>query len=91
MKAVIIKEAGKAEVTDIKEQSMRPDYIKIKSVALGVNPSTVFDGLTTREPDNRRATADFHHTAFAGLVGGILGRNLHQHFMATAGPAPHRL
>lgn len=43
MKAVVIKEAGKAELVNIKEQSMRADYIKVKTVAVGVNPSTVFD------------------------------------------------
>jgi NADPH:quinone reductase-like Zn-dependent oxidoreductase len=37
MKAVIIKELGVATLTDIKEQSMRPDYIKIKTVAVAVN------------------------------------------------------
>jgi len=39
MKAVIIKERGKAALVDIEEQSMRPDYIKIRSVAVAVNPS----------------------------------------------------
>ena len=39
MKAVIIKELGVAELTDIKEQSIRPDYIKIKTVAVAVNPA----------------------------------------------------
>jgi len=45
MKAVVIKEAGKAELVNIKEQSMRPDYVKVKTVAVGVNPSTIFDIL----------------------------------------------
>jgi NADPH:quinone reductase-like Zn-dependent oxidoreductase len=40
MKSVIIKEVGKAELADIKEQSMRPDYIKVKTVAVALNPST---------------------------------------------------
>ena len=40
MKAVIIKEAGKAELVEIKEQSMRPKYIKVKTVAVALNPST---------------------------------------------------
>jgi hypothetical protein len=48
MKAVIIKEAGKAEVTDITEQSMRPDYFKIKSVAVAVNPSRSLVNLLLR-------------------------------------------
>jgi NADPH:quinone reductase-like Zn-dependent oxidoreductase len=39
MKAVIIKELGVATLTDIKEQSMRPDYIKVKTVAVAVNPT----------------------------------------------------
>ena len=40
MKAVIIKETGKAELAEIKEQSMRPKYIKVKTVAVALNPST---------------------------------------------------
>ena len=43
MKAVIITESRTAELSDIKEQFMRPDYIKVRTVAVGVNPSTVFD------------------------------------------------
>ena len=39
MKAVIIKEAGKAEVAEVKEQAMRRDYIKVKTVAVALNPS----------------------------------------------------
>lgn len=39
MKAVIIKETGKAEMADIKPQSMRPNYIRVKTVALALNPS----------------------------------------------------
>ncbi len=72
MKAVVIKEAGKAELVNIKEQSMRPDYVKVKTVAVSVNPSTIFDILPMS--DSWWAAADFHHIAFAGLVGGILGR-----------------
>lgn len=41
MKAVIIQERGKAALADIKEQSMRSDYVKIKTVAVAVNPSMV--------------------------------------------------
>lgn len=39
MKAVIIKETGVAALADIKEQTPRPGYIKIKTVALGINPT----------------------------------------------------
>ena len=39
MKAVIIKEHGVAALTEIKEQTMRPDYFKVKTVALAVNPT----------------------------------------------------
>jgi hypothetical protein len=39
MKAVIIKERGVAALADIQEQSMRPDYIKIRTTAVAVNPS----------------------------------------------------
>jgi NADPH:quinone reductase-like Zn-dependent oxidoreductase len=39
MKAVIIKEHGIAALADIKEQAMRPGYFKVKTVALGVNPT----------------------------------------------------
>ncbi|KAI4115029.1 MAG: hypothetical protein LQ345_004294 [Seirophora villosa] len=45
MKAVIIKETGKAEVADIKPQSMRPNYIRVKTVALALNPSCDLSGV----------------------------------------------
>ena len=73
MKAVIIKETGKAELVDIKEQSMRPKYIKVKTVAVALNPSTwellkcLLDLLTS--------LADFQMTDGAGAVGGILGEH----------------
>ncbi len=50
------------------------DYIKVKTVAVGVNQSTNFDEPPTN--DSWWVIADFHHTAFAGLVDGILVRNL---------------
>jgi NADPH:quinone reductase-like Zn-dependent oxidoreductase len=39
MKAVIIKEHGIAAVADIPEQTMQPDYVKIRTVALAMNPT----------------------------------------------------
>jgi NADPH:quinone reductase-like Zn-dependent oxidoreductase len=39
MKAVTIKKHGVASLSDIKEQSMRPDYIKVKTVAVALNPT----------------------------------------------------
>ncbi|KAF1974046.1 GroES-like protein [Bimuria novae-zelandiae CBS 107.79] len=39
MKAVIIKEYGIAALDDTNEQTMRPDYIKVKTVALAINPT----------------------------------------------------
>lgn len=39
MKAVIIKERGIAALADIKEQVLPPDYIKVKTVAVAVNPT----------------------------------------------------
>ncbi|KAJ4348856.1 uncharacterized protein N0V89_010235 [Didymosphaeria variabile] len=39
MKAVIIKEHGVPALADIKEQTIRPDYIKVKTVALALNPT----------------------------------------------------
>jgi NADPH:quinone reductase-like Zn-dependent oxidoreductase len=39
MKAVIIKEHGVPALADINEQKMRPDYVKVKTVALAVNPT----------------------------------------------------
>jgi hypothetical protein len=39
VKAVIIKEQGKAALADIKEQSMWPGYIKVKTVDVACNPS----------------------------------------------------
>ena len=42
MKAVVIAEPGKSEVRDIAEPSIRPDYIKVKTIALAVNSSTCY-------------------------------------------------
>jgi NADPH:quinone reductase-like Zn-dependent oxidoreductase len=39
MKAVIIKELGVPALEDIAEQTMRSDYIKVKTVALALNPT----------------------------------------------------
>lgn len=39
MKAVTIKEHGVAALAEIEEQAMRPDFIKVKTVALAVNPT----------------------------------------------------
>ncbi len=39
MKAVVIQEHGVAALTNIEEQAMRPDYYKIKTVALAMNPT----------------------------------------------------
>ena len=39
MKIVIIKEAGKAEVVEIDNQAMRRDHIRVKTVAVALNPS----------------------------------------------------
>ncbi|KAF2799235.1 GroES-like protein [Melanomma pulvis-pyrius CBS 109.77] len=39
MKAVAIKEHSVAALADIKEQTLRPNYVKIKIVALAVNPT----------------------------------------------------
>lgn len=39
MKAVIIQEKGRAGVSEIKEQSMRSDYLKVRTVAVAINPS----------------------------------------------------
>ena len=47
MKAIVIKERGVAALVDIKEQGMRPGYVKVKTVALAVNPTdlTHTDGI----------------------------------------------
>ncbi|KAF1956493.1 oxidoreductase-like protein [Byssothecium circinans] len=60
MKAVIIKERGIPALADIKEQSMRPDYIKVKTVALALNPTDLHHAATES----------------AGRLGGILGCDL---------------
>ncbi|CAI6334278.1 unnamed protein product [Periconia digitata] len=39
MKAVIIKERGVAAVADIKQPVMPPDYIRVKTIALALNPT----------------------------------------------------
>jgi NADPH:quinone reductase-like Zn-dependent oxidoreductase len=50
MKAVIIKEKGVAALADIKEQSMRPDYIKVKTVAVAVNPTDLHHTASIGRP-----------------------------------------
>ncbi|KAI9684578.1 MAG: hypothetical protein M1822_005666 [Bathelium mastoideum] len=45
MKAVIIQERGKSNVADIPKHSMRPDYSRIKTVAVAVNPSCDVSGV----------------------------------------------
>jgi len=57
MKAVIIKERGTAALADIKEQTMRPDYIKVKTVAVAINPTDIHHTSTEN----------------VGRIGGILG------------------
>jgi NADPH:quinone reductase-like Zn-dependent oxidoreductase len=39
MKAVTILEKGRVGVIDREEPQMRPDYIKVKAIAVGINPS----------------------------------------------------
>ena len=71
MKAVIIKETGKAELVEIKEQSMRPKYIKVKTVAVALNPST--QELLNCLLNLLTSLADFQMTDGDGAVGSILG------------------
>lgn len=39
MKAAIIKERGVAALANIEEQAIRLDYIKIRTVAMAINPT----------------------------------------------------
>lgn len=39
MKALIIKKHENPGVADIKEQAMRPDFIKVKTIAVALNPT----------------------------------------------------
>src|SRR5690349_3621489 len=39
MKALIIKQHGHAAVADIPSQNLRPGYIKVKTIAVAVNPT----------------------------------------------------
>ena len=90
MKAVIIKAVGKAELAEIEEQHMRPNYIKVKTVAVALNPS-----IQTRKPCSRvllTMLADFQHTDGIGPVGGILGKYSHHAFQhPRPEPLRHRL
>lgn len=54
MKAVIIKQPGKPIVANIKEPSLKPDYIKVKTVAVASNPSELF-------PASLRVTSHANH------------------------------
>ncbi|CAG8983361.1 hypothetical protein HYALB_00000528 [Hymenoscyphus albidus] len=68
MKAVIIQDVGRPALTEIPEQTMRPDYIRVKTVAVAVNPISGV-GIDA-------CAADFHHAGGVGRVGGILGLDL---------------
>lgn len=39
MKAVIIQAAGNAVVAEVQEPRLRPEHYKVKTVAIGLNPS----------------------------------------------------
>ncbi|MCJ1442839.1 MAG: hypothetical protein MMC23_003336 [Stictis urceolatum] len=39
MKAIVMKAAGKAEVTEVSEPSLRPDYVKVCTTAVALNPT----------------------------------------------------
>lgn len=41
MKALIIKNHGDSGVADIKEPSVRPDFIKVKTIAVALNPTDI--------------------------------------------------
>jgi NADPH:quinone reductase-like Zn-dependent oxidoreductase len=45
MKAVIIKAQGVPGLMNIKEQRMRSGYVKVKTVAVAVNPSMFVDSV----------------------------------------------
>jgi NADPH:quinone reductase-like Zn-dependent oxidoreductase len=57
MKAVIIKSRGTAALANIPEPTLRPDYVKIKTVAVAINPTDIHHCSTEG----------------VGRVGGILG------------------
>lgn len=72
MKAVIIKEKGKAELVDIEEQVLRDDYTRIRTAAVAILPKYIQRLREKSKPANLVVT-NFHHTAGVGAVGGILG------------------
>lgn len=55
MKAAIIEKVGSAAVVDVKEQAARSDYVRVKTVAVAVNPSRApySHPLQTRTKANR--------------------------------------
>ena len=76
MKAVIIKETGKAELAEIEEQSMRPKYIKVKTVAVALNPSMYSRAVKSNcYNDLLTSSADYQMTDGDGAVGSILGEH----------------
>jgi hypothetical protein len=74
MKAVIIKERGKAELVEIAEQDMRHDYVKVKTVCVAINPGRSHLFLIRGGIILSDMIADYYHTVEIGLVGGISGK-----------------
>ena len=48
MKAIVVQEKGKAEVTEIPVPPLRPEYVKVKVVAVALNPSEMCSQLSQK-------------------------------------------
>ena len=76
MKALTIKETGalgRAGIVDIPEPAIRPGYIKVKTVAVALNPSELLVTPTWRFGEAERTTVDWKHIEFIGEPGLLLG------------------
>ena len=76
MKAVTIKEvggSGKAEVEDVAEPTLRPGYIKVRTVAVAVNPSQQLLPQLILQTSANGNLVDWKNIAFMGQAGLRLG------------------
>ncbi|ATZ56026.1 hypothetical protein BCIN_12g05640 [Botrytis cinerea B05.10] len=58
MKAVIVETAGKAIVSNIPEPALKPDFVKVKTVAVAINP-TDFHHASGVAPDGHILGCDY--------------------------------
>ena len=82
MKALVIQELGHLAVEDRGLPSQRPDYIRVKTVAVAVNPSTFTSPLNPDLSANV-GQADALRTHQTGRAGHVLGDYVLQYLQTS--------